>query len=157
MKMGYIPRNPALAVDHLPMHEAKAQKETFSPEEIAKLLAVPSDDWQGVILLEALAGMRRWGNVDLQAGAITFTPSKTARLGKKLTLPIHPERRHFCHSAPMETHAFGFRLRANAPEGQKRFPISISRPSRTDGARGGSSNHDDEFHRHPLPKTTLWQ
>ena len=30
----------------------------------------------------------------------------------------------FCHSAPMETHAFGFRLPANAPEGQKRFPIS---------------------------------
>jgi hypothetical protein len=26
----------------------------------------------------------------------------------------------------METHAFGFRLRANAPEGQKQFPISIS-------------------------------
>ncbi|HET9522741.1 MAG TPA: hypothetical protein VFO90_00835 [Terrimicrobiaceae bacterium] len=24
----------------------------------------------------------------------------------------------------METYAFGFRLRANAPEGQKRFPIS---------------------------------
>ncbi len=33
-------------------------------------------------------------------------------------------RAHFCHAAPMETHAFGFRLRANAPEGQKRFPIS---------------------------------
>jgi hypothetical protein len=34
-------------------------------------------------------------------------------------------RAHFCHSAPpMETHAFGLRLRANAPEGQKRFPIS---------------------------------
>ena len=32
-------------------------------------------------------------------------------------------RAHFCHSAPMETHAFGFTLRANAPEGQKRFPI----------------------------------
>ena len=25
----------------------------------------------------------------------------------------------------METYAFGFRLRANAPEGQKRFPISL--------------------------------
>ena len=36
-------------------------------------------------------------------------------------------RAHFCHSAPMETHAFGFRLRANAPEGQKRFPIRKSR------------------------------
>ena len=40
-------------------------------------------------------------------------------------------RAHFCHSAPMEMHAFGFRLRANAPEGQKRFPISFSaRPDR---------------------------
>jgi predicted secreted protein len=25
----------------------------------------------------------------------------------------------------METHAFGFRLRANAPAGQKRFPITL--------------------------------
>jgi glycosyltransferase involved in cell wall biosynthesis len=31
---------------------------------------------------------------------------------------------HFYHSAPVEMHAFGFRLRANVPEGQKRFPIS---------------------------------
>ena len=29
---------------------------------------------------------------------------------------------HFCHPAPMEPQAFGFRLRANAPEGQKQFP-----------------------------------
>jgi hypothetical protein len=31
---------------------------------------------------------------------------------------------HSWHSAPIETHAFGFTLRANAPEGKKRFPIS---------------------------------
>jgi hypothetical protein len=30
----------------------------------------------------------------------------------------------YCQSAPTETHAFGFRLGTNAPEGQKRFPIS---------------------------------
>jgi hypothetical protein len=35
--------------------------------------------------------------------------------------PVFDFRAYFCHSAPMETHAFGFRLRANAPEGQKRF------------------------------------
>ena len=35
----------------------------------------------------------------------------------------------------METHAFGFRLRANAPEGQKRFPISISGTKRRDMIR----------------------
>ena len=33
-------------------------------------------------------------------------------------------RAHFCHSAPMETHAFSFRLPANAPDGEKPFPIS---------------------------------
>ena len=38
-------------------------------------------------------------------------------------------RAHFCHSAPMETHTFGFRLRANAPEAQKGFPISRPVPT----------------------------
>ena len=111
VKMGYIATNPASAVDHLSTHEAKAQKETFTLEEIARLLeAAPSDDWQGVILLGALAGMRlgdalrlKWGNVDLQGGAITFTPSKTARLGKKLTLPIHPEIEVFLLKHPAGT------------------------------------------------------
>ena len=45
VKMGYIPTNPAVAVDYLSTHEAKAEKETFAPEEIAKLLeAAPSND-----------------------------------------------------------------------------------------------------------------
>ena len=103
VKMGYIPTNPAVAVDYLSTHEAKAEKETFAPDEIAKLLeAAPSNDWRGVILLAAFAGMRlgdalrlRWANVDLQANAINFKPSKTARLGKNLTAPIHPEMEAF--------------------------------------------------------------
>jgi hypothetical protein len=36
-------------------------------------------------------------------------------------------RAHFFHSAPRETYASGFRLPANAPQGQKRFPISFKR------------------------------
>ena len=36
-------------------------------------------------------------------------------------------RAHFCHAAPMETHAFGLRIPANAPKGQK--PFSVSRKS----------------------------
>jgi hypothetical protein len=44
--------------------------------------------------------------------------------------PVFDFRAHFCHSAPMETHACGFRLRANAPEGQKRFPISSAQAPR---------------------------
>lgn len=108
VRIGYIATNPALAVDRLSTHEERAQKETFTPEEIAKLLqAAPSGDWRGVILLGAFAGMRlgdalrlKWGNVDLQGGAITFTPSKTARLGKKLALPIHPEIEAFLLKHP---------------------------------------------------------
>ena len=42
----------------------------------------------------------KWSNVDLQAGTITFTPSKTARLGKKLILPIHPEIEAFLLKHP---------------------------------------------------------
>ena len=108
VKMGYMLTNPATAVDSLSTHEDKAQKETFTREEVAMLLeAAPSDDWRGVILLGALAGIRlgdalrlRWGNVDLQASGITFTPSKTARLGKKLTLPLHPEVEAFLLKHP---------------------------------------------------------
>ena len=99
VKMGYIPTNPALAVDYLPTHDARTEKQAFAMEEISRLVAAsPSDDWKGVILLGAFAGMRlgdalrlRWGNIDLQAGVIAFTPAKTARTGKKLGLPIHPE------------------------------------------------------------------
>jgi integrase len=108
VKMGYIPTNPATAVDYLSTHEAKVQKETFTLEEIARLLeAAPSDDWRGVILLAAFAGIRlgdalrmKWGNIDLEASGITFTPSKTARIGKKLTLPIHPEVEAFLLKHP---------------------------------------------------------
>jgi integrase len=108
VRMGYLLTNPAVAVDYLSTHEAKAQKETFTRDEIARLLdAAPTDDWRGVILLGTFAGIRlgdalrlKWGNVDLQAGGITFTPSKTARLGKKLTLPLHPEVEAFLLKHP---------------------------------------------------------
>jgi hypothetical protein len=42
--------------------------------------------------------------------------------------PAFDFRAHFCHSAPMETHGFGFRPRANTPEGQKQFPMSDTTP-----------------------------
>ena len=44
----------------------------------------------------------------------TREPEKAPFLTSRRTLSLWP----------METHAFGFRLRANAPKGQKRFPIS---------------------------------
>src|SRR4029077_1052035 len=40
----------------------------------------------------------------------------------------------FC-TLPIETHAFGFTLPANAPEGQKRFPISATVAGAENGER----------------------
>ena len=107
-RQGYVDANPAHAVEYLPVHASRVEKEIFTVEELGRLLeAAPSDDWRGIILLGAFAGMRlgdalrlKWGNVDLPAGAINFTPAKTARLGKKLTLPIHPEVEAFLLSHP---------------------------------------------------------
>ena len=44
-------------------------------------------------------------------------------MGGNLRKHVFDFQAHPCHSAPMETHAFGFRPRANAPKGQKRFPM----------------------------------
>ena len=83
----------------------------------------------------------------LGAGSRASKSRGSSRSGLKLRIRIAEDapqsrplrtvfdfRAHFCHSAPMEAPAFGFRLRATAPESQKRFPIS--RALRVAGASG---------------------
>ena len=41
-----------------------------------------------------------------------------------LAATLFDSRTQSCQSGPLEPHAFGFRLGANGPEGEKRFPIS---------------------------------
>jgi len=95
--------NPAHAVDYLPTHPERVEKGTFSPEEVAALIAAaPTDDWRGVILLGYFAGLRlqdclslTWGNADLPIRALSLIPRKTARTGKKLLIPMHPQLEEF--------------------------------------------------------------
>ena len=105
----YIEANPARAVDYLPTHTEKVEKAVFEPREVKKLLAAAKKtrDWQGVILLGYYAGLRlgdamrlTWANIDLAEKVITFTPSKTARLGKKLAIPMHDEIEAFLLAHP---------------------------------------------------------
>ena len=49
----------------------------------------------------------------------------------------------------MEAHAFGFRLRANAPESQKRFPISRPFPT------GKHGRHVVEMGQAQILETTI--
>ena len=102
-RQAFIEANPAHAVDYLPTHSERVEKGTLSPEEVEALtVAAPSDDWRGVILLAYLAGLRlkdclslTWANVDLPRRALSLIPRKTARTGKKLLIPMHPQLERF--------------------------------------------------------------
>ena len=102
-RQAFIEANPAHAVDYLPTHSERVEKGTFSPEEVEALtVAAPSDDWRGVIVLAYLAGLRlkdclslTWANVDLPRRVLSLIPRKTARTGKKLLIPMHPQLERF--------------------------------------------------------------
>ncbi|MBP8258770.1 MAG: site-specific integrase [Verrucomicrobia bacterium] len=93
-RQGYIPSNPASAVESLP-HEASS-KGTFTPEQVATLVAAaPSTDWRGAIVFAYFTGARlrdvsnmHWEAVDLAGRVVSFTPQKTKRT---VTVPLHPQ------------------------------------------------------------------
>ena len=96
-RQGLIPTNPAEALEALP-HKA-ASKEMFTPDQVADLLAAStSEEWRGAILFGYFTGARlgdvaniKWTSIDLSAKAIRFTPKKTARTGKQIVIPLHPD------------------------------------------------------------------
>lgn len=94
-KQGIISYNPATALESLPADEERRQP--FSEEQVKKLLAAAEDDWKGMILFGVLAGTRltdaanlTWEDIDLAAGQLTFTPRKTKRSRKTLSVALHP-------------------------------------------------------------------
>jgi integrase len=94
--------NPFSSVDGL--KETKIQKGTFTPEQIAELLAVADRDWQGCILLGYTTGARlrdaanmRWSAVDVRNGLIKFVERK----GSKETITgLHPDFAEWITSQP---------------------------------------------------------
>ena len=95
--LGYIPINPTKAVDPL-TDKAEARevvKEPFKPEELARLLEVAQDEWQGVIIVAATAGLRlgdiasmTWEQIDLTKRTLSVDPQKT---DSNLTIPLHSD------------------------------------------------------------------
>ncbi len=98
VKAGYLSRNPVDALE--PLADDAESRKPFTMEQVESLLRVAEGDWRGLILCGLYTGARlgdvarmKWGNVDLAAGVIRFTPRKTDRKrkrGKELVLPIHP-------------------------------------------------------------------
>jgi integrase len=69
------------------------------PEQVVALLAAAtSEDWRGAMLLAYFTGARlrdvanmKWTSIDLSDKTIRFIPQKTARLGKEIVIPLHPD------------------------------------------------------------------
>ena len=108
-RQGFMETNPAQAVDYLPTHGEEVEKETFTEEEVTALWAnAGSKDWEGVILCGYYTGLRlkdclglSWGDVDLQEKVIRVKPRKTARTGKRLTIPMHIVLERFLLTHPV--------------------------------------------------------
>ena len=124
-RQAFIEANPARAVDYLSTPPERVEKGIFLPEEVSALVvAAPSDDWRGVILLGYLAGLRlrnclslTWGNVNPPSRALSLIPRKTVRTGKRLLISIHPQLEEFLMKHP-------------AGETEFRSSFSISLPAR---------------------------
>lgn len=105
VRLQVIPSNPCLAVDSL--EENSTARDTFTPAQLAALLATAEGDWRRAIAFGYYTGARlgdvasmRWSMIDLKAGTISFRPKKTKRKIRQVVIPIHPELEKALLKAP---------------------------------------------------------
>jgi len=123
-RLGYITTNPCNALE--PLTEETAERSTFSQDQVGKLLAVAEGDWKGAITLAYYTGARlgdvanmRWNAVDIEKSALTFTPGKTKKTKKTVTIPLHPELERQLLKKPGVGKAFLFPALAGKGTGGK--------------------------------------
>lgn len=93
-RLGYIHASPCAAVE--PLQETKGHREPFTAKQVADLLAVADDEWQGMILAGFYTALRMRDIADLERSQIhgdvlKLTPRKTKRMGKTVTIALHPD------------------------------------------------------------------
>ncbi|HWB02968.1 MAG TPA: site-specific integrase [Verrucomicrobiales bacterium] len=90
-RQGILQNNPAEAIEMAAGDGL--EKGVFAPEQISRLLAVATNEWQGLILGGFYTGSRagdlanlKWSSVDLKRNTIAFGQRKTKRF---VEIPIH--------------------------------------------------------------------
>jgi integrase len=101
VKLGKIGFNPILSVERQKDDGRIAKRQTFTPEQVAKLVGVSrGTDWEGAVLFAYSSGARlsdvshlRWDNVDLATGVVTFRQRKLASRQPEVetVVGIHPD------------------------------------------------------------------
>ena len=83
-KLGKIRFNPVMLLD--PEKVESVSKHTFTPDQVASLVAIADRDWSGAILFAYGTGARlqdvanlRWSSLDPEAGVVSFVERKTGR------------------------------------------------------------------------------
>jgi integrase len=86
--------NPCVVLDKLP-EEDSIERDTFTPEQVARLVETAEGDWKGAILLAYFTGARlsdvanmQWSALDWKNKTLSFTQHKTK---KPLVVPLHSQ------------------------------------------------------------------
>lgn len=118
-------------------------RRAFTGDELAQICRHAKGEMRLLIGIGLFTGLRlgdacllRWGEVDFDGGALHVVPRKTRRLGKTLTLPLHPALRALL----MEAHGRGKRDAAEfvLPEFAARYQHHRSAPALDFGTFLGS-------------------
>jgi integrase len=118
VRAGLIRSNPILATD--PEKVVSDRRDTFSPEQVSKLLAAAkNEDWKGAILFGWTSGARlldvanlRWESVDLAHGVIAYRQRKT---GRETIIGLHPDFRDWLGKKKPQNAEFVFPTLAGRP------------------------------------------
>jgi integrase len=86
------------------IRDTRIQKETFTPEQIERLIKTAEGDWPGMVIAGYFTGARlsdlanlKWSNIDLAQRTITFCQRKT---GTSVKIPLHSELEDYLLSIP---------------------------------------------------------
>jgi integrase len=124
-KLGKIKYNPVMATD--PLKDDPVAKDTFSAEQVARLVAAAKDtDWEGAILMAYGSGARlqdvanlRWSSIDTINKVLVFKEKKT---GRQAVIGLHPDFSDWLGEQPKtpdDPEAFVFPTLAGRPGSSK--------------------------------------
>jgi len=108
IREGLVSYNPFTSLETIDTSDSLDRK-PFNGDEVGKLLvAAPSEEWRGLILVAAFTGLRlgdaaglSWASVDLESKRITLVPSKTRKKKREVRIPIQPDLLTYLLAAPV--------------------------------------------------------